>query len=82
MATKTGDRIPMCWDECVTLDEYIQGEYIDGEFVVNPAPTGRHQDIVFNVASVIAGCPPLGVRVRPGRGSMATSDRSNPMIRS
>ena len=56
MATETmqpGDRIPMSWEEYEALGPSVRGEYIDGELVMSPYPSGRHQDISFNLESIL-----------------------------
>lgn len=68
MATtlQPGERIPMSWDDYEALGPEIRGEYVDGELVMAPAPSGRHQDIARRLANVIELELPQGVRVREG----------------
>ncbi len=43
---RAGDRVAMSWDEYQTLSpDAVRGEYVDGELVMSPFPTGLHQDV-------------------------------------
>lgn len=81
MATTTrqpGDRIPMSWDEYEALGPDVRGEYIDGELVMSPFPSGRHQDTSLNLAILFKSCLPPGTRVREGWGWKPGADEFGP----
>lgn len=75
-----GQRIPMSWDEYERLGPENRGEYVDGEFVVSPLPSGHHQDACYRMARRISETVPEGVRVRLSWGWKTGPDEFGPDV--
>jgi len=53
----------MSWEEYQQLPEDISIEYVDGQAVVNPPPTRRHQRAARRIANLIEAVDPSAVSV-------------------
>lgn len=58
----------------------MRGEYIDGELVVSPSPTQLHQNIEFQVETILRSIMPDGVAVRHGWAWKAGVDEFIPDV--
>lgn len=63
-----GSSIPMSWEEFLTLDDSVRGEFFGGCLMVPPAPDKQHQGAVFALTVLLKGAVPSGFEVVSGWG--------------
>ncbi len=76
---RPGDRVPMSWQEYEALGEF-RGEYIDGELVVSPEPTRRHQTISARLWRLLDEQLPDGINAVIAWGFKPAADEFAPDV--
>jgi Uma2 family endonuclease len=66
------------WAGYDALGPEVRGEYIDGELVMSPSPTQRHQGIAFQIHNLIGAAVPHGMTVIGGWAWMPGADEFVP----
>lgn len=77
---ESGRRIPMSRTEFEALGEGVRGEHIDGELVVSPSPTQRHQQMIQALIHRVAAVLLAGVEVISGWGWRVGPDEFIPDV--
>jgi Uma2 family endonuclease len=70
----------MSWDDYEALGAEVRGEYVDGELVVSPLPTRRHQDISLNLAILFRAVLAPPARVVESWGWKPGTDEFGPDV--